>query len=87
MKDWIHFKDEREKARQYREKMTKSAIMVQAWWRGMLVRRQLGPYKVAKKKGGKDDKKKKWWCKAFIVENKTIVITKNDLISVKYSVC
>ncbi|KAI8425331.1 hypothetical protein MSG28_007103 [Choristoneura fumiferana] len=59
MKDWIHFKDEREKARLYREKMTKSAIMVQAWWRGMLVRRQLGPYKVAKKKGGKDDKKKK----------------------------
>lgn len=50
MKDWIHFKDEREKARQYREKMTKSAIMVQAWWRGMLVRRQLGPYKVAKRR-------------------------------------
>ncbi|CAH2983208.1 unnamed protein product [Chilo suppressalis] len=53
MKDWIHFKEEREKARLYREKMTTSAIIVQAWWRGLLVRRQLGPYKVSKKKGGK----------------------------------
>ncbi|CAK1551012.1 unnamed protein product [Leptosia nina] len=53
MKDWNHFKEEREKARLYREKMTKSAITVQAWWRGLLVRRELGPYKVAKKpKGG-----------------------------------
>ncbi|XP_063831132.1 dynein regulatory complex protein 9-like [Ostrinia nubilalis] len=52
MKEWIHFKEEREKARLYREKMTKSAIIVQAWWRGLLVRRQLGPYKVSKKKGG-----------------------------------
>jgi hypothetical protein len=41
MKDWIHFKEEREKARQYVEKMTKSAIIVQAWWRGLLVRRPL----------------------------------------------
>ncbi|KAL0869339.1 hypothetical protein ABMA27_007596 [Loxostege sticticalis] len=60
MKEWIHFKEEREKARLYREKMTKSAIIVQAWWRGLLVRRQLGPYKVTKKKGAADkDKKKK----------------------------
>ncbi|CAG4984567.1 unnamed protein product [Colias eurytheme] len=58
MKDWIHFKEEREKARLYREKMTKSAITVQAWWRGLLVRRQLGPYKVAKKPKGAGAKKK-----------------------------
>lgn len=57
MKDWIHFKEEREKARLYREKMTKSAITVQAWWRGLLVRRQLGPYKVSKKKGAAAKKK------------------------------
>nr|XP_026496858.1 dynein regulatory complex protein 9-like [Vanessa tameamea] len=57
IKEWIDFKAEREKVRLYREMMTKSAIIVQAWWRGLLVRRQLGPYKVAKKKGG--DKKKK----------------------------
>ncbi|CAG9565230.1 unnamed protein product [Danaus chrysippus] len=57
MKMWIQFKEEREKIRAYREKMTKSAIMVQAWWRGLLVRRQLGPYRVSKKKGGKAKKK------------------------------
>nr|XP_053613545.1 dynein regulatory complex protein 9-like [Plodia interpunctella] len=57
MKDWIHFKDEREKARLYREKMTNAAICVQAWWRGLLVRLQLGPYKPPKKKGGGGKKK------------------------------
>nr|XP_032521523.1 uncharacterized protein LOC116773212 [Danaus plexippus plexippus] len=57
MKEWIEFKVEREKIRAYREKMTKSAIMVQAWWRGLLVRRQLGPYRVSKKKGGRAKKK------------------------------
>lgn len=49
MKDWVHFKEEREKERKYRETMTKSAIIVQAWWRGILVRLQLGPFKVKKK--------------------------------------
>ncbi|KAJ0173791.1 hypothetical protein K1T71_010940 [Dendrolimus kikuchii] len=58
MKMWVNFKEEREKARLYREKMNKSAITVQAWWRGLLVRLQLGPYKVAKKKGGKGKNKK-----------------------------
>lgn len=57
MKEWIHFKEEREKARKYREKMTKSAVTVQAWWRGLLVRLQLGPYKVSKKKGAAKKKK------------------------------
>ncbi|XP_034834223.2 dynein regulatory complex protein 9-like, partial [Maniola hyperantus] len=57
MKAWINFKDEREKARLYVQKMTNSSITIQAWWRGLLVRKQLGPYKVAKKKG--EDKKKK----------------------------
>ncbi|XP_050666083.1 dynein regulatory complex protein 9-like [Leptidea sinapis] len=57
MKDWIHFKEEREKARLYREKMMNSAIIIQAWWRGLLVRRQLGPYKVKKKKGDAAKKK------------------------------
>ncbi|CAH4031496.1 unnamed protein product [Pieris brassicae] len=57
MKDWNYFKEEREKARLYREKMTKSAITVQAWWRGLLVRRELGPFKVAKKPKGPKPKK------------------------------
>lgn len=59
MKAWIKFKDEREKARAYREKMTTSAIIVQAWWRGLLVRLELGPFKPKKPKRGFDPKKKK----------------------------
>ncbi|CAH0594064.1 unnamed protein product [Chrysodeixis includens] len=50
MKAWIKFKKDREEARLYVELMTKSAIIVQAWWRGLLVRLQLGPFKVKKAK-------------------------------------
>lgn len=50
MENWLAFKDEREQARLYRENMQKAAITVQAWWRGLLVRQQLGPYRVVKKK-------------------------------------
>ncbi|CAH2253043.1 jg13555 [Pararge aegeria aegeria] len=57
MKEWVYFKEEREKARLFVKKMTNSAITIQAWWRGLLVRKQLGPYKISKKKG--EDKKKK----------------------------
>ncbi|XP_072929513.1 dynein regulatory complex protein 9-like isoform X2 [Epargyreus clarus] len=46
IKSWVTFKDEREAARLQREKMNKAALAVQAWWRGLLVRNQLGPYKV-----------------------------------------
>lgn len=34
-----------------------AAIKIQSWWRGMLVRNAIGPYK--KKKGKKGKKKKK----------------------------
>ncbi|CAH0728101.1 unnamed protein product, partial [Brenthis ino] len=51
IKNWVAFKEEREAIRQYREKMTTAAVAVQAWWRGLLVRLQLGPYKVVKRKG------------------------------------
>ncbi|XP_039758085.1 dynein regulatory complex protein 9-like isoform X2 [Pararge aegeria] len=50
MKNWITFKDDREAARKHCEIMNNSAIIVQAWWRGLLVRKQLGPYKTVKKK-------------------------------------
>lgn len=60
MKDWKQFKGDREEARQYVEKMTNSAIIVQAWWRGLLVRLQLGPYR-PKKKPKKAAKKKFFW--------------------------
>ncbi|KOB68024.1 putative IQ motif containing G [Operophtera brumata] len=56
MKEWQLFKEEREKARQYREKMHNAATVVQAWWRGLLVRMKLGPYKPV---GGRQKPKKK----------------------------
>ncbi|XP_026734302.1 dynein regulatory complex protein 9-like isoform X1 [Trichoplusia ni] len=52
MKAWIKFKEEREENRRYIELMTNSAIIVQAWWRGLIVRLQLGPFKVKKPKKG-----------------------------------
>ena len=33
-------------------------LQCQAWWRGVMVRRCLGPYKKKKKKGGKAKEKK-----------------------------
>lgn len=42
---WNQFKADREIQREYEKKMTNSAIIVQAWWRGMLCRKQLGPYR------------------------------------------
>lgn len=36
--------------------------MLQAWWRGVMVRKKLGPYRKKRKKGkgkGKDNKKNK----------------------------
>ncbi|KAJ2942045.1 hypothetical protein O0L34_g10963 [Tuta absoluta] len=50
IKNWVKFKEEREKERAYANRMTQSAITVQAWWRGLLVRKQLGPYRKRKHK-------------------------------------
>ncbi|CAG9565231.1 unnamed protein product [Danaus chrysippus] len=58
-KNWTRFKEEREAARQYHEKMQNSAITIQAWWRGLLVRNQLGPYKVVLRRKPEKEKKKK----------------------------
>ncbi|XP_022113335.2 dynein regulatory complex protein 9-like [Pieris rapae] len=58
LKNWISFKDKREADRLYREKMTNAALAIQAWWRGLLVRLELGPYKPIKRPT-KGDKKKK----------------------------
>uniref|UniRef100_A0A2A4IUX8 Dynein regulatory complex protein 9 n=1 Tax=Heliothis virescens TaxID=7102 RepID=A0A2A4IUX8_HELVI len=59
MKNWLQFKVEREKAREYKDKMMRSAIVVQSWWRGLLVRLELGPYKPKKKPPPKPAPKKK----------------------------
>lgn len=60
-------KDEKEQLRKEAERELeeqRSCTKIQAWWRGVMVRRQLGPYKPKKKgkkgkKGGKGKKKKK----------------------------
>lgn len=59
MKAWVHFKDERENLRQYRLKMTNAAISVQSWWRGLLVRLELGPYNPKVRKMLEKQKKNK----------------------------
>ncbi|XP_045527781.1 dynein regulatory complex protein 9-like isoform X1 [Pieris brassicae] len=58
LNNWISFKDKREADRLYREKMTIAALAIQAWWRGLLVRLELGPYKPTKRPIRGDKKKK-----------------------------
>ncbi|EDO39999.1 predicted protein [Nematostella vectensis] len=51
---------EKEKARRQAEQEAeelKAIIRLQSWWRGVMVRRQLGPYSKKKKKKGKKGKK------------------------------
>ncbi|CAB3245004.1 unnamed protein product [Arctia plantaginis] len=59
MKNFIQFKVEREKVRAYQRKMANAAIIVQAWWRGLLVRLELGPFKPSLQKKKRNKKKKK----------------------------
>ncbi|KAI5632925.1 hypothetical protein NE865_14370 [Phthorimaea operculella] len=59
IKDWLKFKADRTKAREYHDSMTRSATVVQAWWRGLLVRLQLGPYRQKKNDVKKTVKPKK----------------------------
>ncbi|XP_055641842.1 dynein regulatory complex protein 9-like isoform X2 [Toxorhynchites rutilus septentrionalis] len=58
------FRKEREKQMAFADKQLRSAIKIQAWWRGTMVRKGLGPFKKKKKskptkspkKGGKKSK-------------------------------
>lgn len=63
MKNWLKFKADRQDALDYWNKMQNSAIIVQAWWRGLLVRLEMGPYKPKRRPRAapaeKDKKKKK----------------------------
>lgn len=48
-----------EARRKHEARQCQAAIQIQAWWRGMMVRKQLGPYRPKKKsKKSKSDKKK-----------------------------
>merc|ERR1711976_342171 len=56
VEDRIEKEKARRKAEQEAEEL-KSAIKMQSWWRGVMVRRGLGPYSKKKKKKGKKGKK------------------------------
>ncbi|XP_072180010.1 dynein regulatory complex protein 9-like [Diadema setosum] len=56
VEDRIEKEKARRKAEQEQEEL-KSCIMLQSWWRGVMVRKQLGPYSKKKKKKGKKGKK------------------------------
>ncbi|XP_033117874.1 dynein regulatory complex protein 9-like [Anneissia japonica] len=49
-------KEKKRRKEQQEEEELKSIIAVQSWWRGVMVRRQLGPYSKKKKKGKKGKK-------------------------------
>lgn len=54
--DYLEAKANAESARLFAILAEKSAILLQAWWRGTMVRKKLGPYR--KKRKGKKKKKK-----------------------------
>lgn len=56
IEDRVAKEQARRKAEQEEEEL-KSAIKLQSWWRGTMVRKQLGPYSKKKKKKGKKGKK------------------------------
>ena len=56
IEDRIEKEKIRRQAEQEEEEL-KAAINIQSWWRGMMVRKQLGPYSLKKKKKGKKGKK------------------------------
>ncbi|KAL1494011.1 hypothetical protein ABEB36_009684 [Hypothenemus hampei] len=57
--DWLEYKRIKEAKELQRQKEIAASIKIQAWWRGIMVRKHLGPYSKKKKKKGKDAKKKK----------------------------
>ncbi|XP_054771353.2 dynein regulatory complex protein 9-like [Lytechinus pictus] len=56
VEDRIEKEKARRKAEQEEEEL-KSCVLLQSWWRGVMVRKQLGPYSKKKKKKGKKGKK------------------------------
>lgn len=58
MEVYIGERTARQKAYEYECHLNRMATKIQAWWRGTIVRRQMGPYKLDKKKKHKDKLKK-----------------------------
>ncbi|XP_045471073.1 dynein regulatory complex protein 9 [Harmonia axyridis] len=57
MNKWLARKAEKQRIEEEIRFLNRMATMIQAWWRGTMVRKKLGPYRPASKK--KDKKKKK----------------------------
>lgn len=58
MDNWISFVEERQRKLEYERLLQRSAVILQAWWRGLMVRRKLAA-KQAKDSKRKSAKKKK----------------------------
>lgn len=56
--DYLEVKELRRQEQERQEQRARAAIKIQAWWRGTMVRKCLGPYRKKKKGKGKDKKKK-----------------------------
>ncbi|XP_022900151.1 dynein regulatory complex protein 9-like [Onthophagus taurus] len=54
--EWVEFRDKLRAEEELEKKMNWAAVKIQAWWRGVMVRKHLGPFKKGKK--GKDKGKK-----------------------------
>lgn len=59
MKAYMEERKTREHKQEMQQHINEMATKIQAWWRGTMVRRHLGPYKVDKKKKPKEKPKKK----------------------------
>lgn len=59
IRKWLELKEKMRYEAELAAKLTAAAMKVQAWWRGVMVRRHLGHYRKKKKGKGKKDKGKK----------------------------
>lgn len=51
IEDYLEYKEEKKRKAEELARLNKEATKIQAWWRGTMVRRGLGPYKKKKPKG------------------------------------
>ena len=57
--DYLAEKEAARRKRELEEHVSGCAIKIQAWWRGVMVRRKLGPYRPDEKKRKRQAKPKK----------------------------
>lgn len=59
IEDWLDYKEKKRIKDEIFAEQTEAAIKIQAWWRGCMVRHQLGPYNPNPKRKRKKDQKGK----------------------------